>query len=87
MDIASERGHLTLLQAADLPFGIEQHHLDARHVVETVRHGAARIARRRRQDHQLFIRAAQQADHAAHESGAEVLEREQIGRASCRERV
>lgn len=74
MDVAAQGGHLALLQAADLPFGIEHHDLDARHIVKPVRHGAARIARGGRENHQFFIGGAQQACHPAHEPGAEILE-------------
>ena len=74
MDVAAQGGHLALLQAADLPFGIEHHDLDARHIVKPVRHGAARIARGGRKNHQFFIGGAQQACHPAHEPGAEILE-------------
>ena len=74
MDIAPEGRHLTLLQAADLPLGIEHHDIDARHVVEPVRHGAARVARGGREDHQPFVGGSQQPDRAAHEPGAEILE-------------
>lgn len=74
MDIAAERGHLALLQPADLPFGIEQHHLDARHAVKPVRHGAARVARRSRQNHQFFAGTAHQTDHPPHEARTVILE-------------
>lgn len=55
MDVAPEGRHLTLLQAADLPLGIEHHDIDARHVVKPVRHSAARVARGGREDHQPLV--------------------------------
>ena len=42
--------------------------------MEPVRHGAARIARGSRKNHQFLLRGAQQAGHPAHEPGTEILE-------------
>ena len=54
--IAAQRGELFLLNGAHATLRVQHEHLDARHVVESVGYGAARIARRRHQHIDFAVR-------------------------------
>ena len=79
-DVPAERGELTFLYLADLPFGVEDIYADAIHAEETVGNGRAGVAGGCYEHVDLLLSAAFLSDkvlqQACHEARAYILEGE-----------
>ena len=73
-NVASQRSHLALLQAADLSVRIQDDHFDPFDAVEAVRYRTARVAGCRGQDDCFPCRPVQCPQCMSHKTGPDIFE-------------
>ena len=73
-DVVAQRGELTLLDAAHLPLGIEHVDIDTVYTKKTIGNSRSRIATRGHENVYCAFAADEMAEHAGHETGADILE-------------